>query len=703
MAESLRILVADDDATARLLMRAALEKAGYQVVLASDGEAALRQFRAAPCDMVMLDVEMPGLTGFEVCAALRREMGDDLPIVMVTGMDDVHSIERAYDSGATDFIAKPINWNLIGHRILYLSRAYRTRLDLKLANARNAAIFDAIPDTLFRLSNASVVLDCRGAPEAGGHLLPRVGLTLAASFPPEVTSAYQEAIRRARDAGGVQSIDYMLHRADGRVRHYESRITFIDANETLCLVRDITERKEAESRMQQLAYFDSLTGLPNRVSFLDRLDREIRRAQREESRLAVLFLDLDGFKGINDTLGHNVGDMVLQWSAERLRHAIRPGDLLSRQDEVLLDLEVELARLGGDEFTVLIPNISKPEDALVIAHRIRELMHRPFVLDGQEVVLTTSIGIAIYPDDGNAAATLLKYADTAMYHAKEEGRDNCQFYSASLTERAQRRFTMGSNLRLALERDEFSLLYQPQLDLATGTINSVEALIRWQHPEQGIASPMEFIPLAEENGLIIPIGEWVLRTACARAANWWRAGHGLRVAVNLSPLQFRNQNLVQSILAILKDTGLPPHLLELEVTEGALMEDSGATMATLTSLRNRGINIALDDFGTGYSSLSYLSRLPLTSIKVDKSFVQGLPDNADSHAIVQAILSLARSLRYAVTAEGVETLAQAQSLRDMHCDNLQGYYFSRPVPPDDVLVLLARQWSPELLHLPTAA
>ncbi|MBZ0067192.1 MAG: EAL domain-containing protein [Thiobacillus sp.] len=453
--------------------------------------------------------------------------------------------------------------------------------------------------------------------------------------------------------------------------------------------RDIA-RKEAENKTLRLAYFDSLTGLPNRQSFLERLGREVRIAEREKTRLAILFMDLDGFKGINDSMGHNTGDLILQWAADRLQQGIRPYDMVVRAP--IDESEVELARLGGDEFTALIPRIAKPEDALLVAHRIRELMRRPFVLEGREVVLTASIGIAVYPDDGEDASSLLKHADTAMYHAKDEGRDNCQFYSASLTERVQHRLNLESNLRHALARNEFSLVYQPQFDLIRGSIQSVEALIRWNHPEQGVIPPLDFIPLAEENGLIVPIGEWVLRTACADAARWRHEGHALRVAVNLSPMQFKDPELVKMVLGILGQTGLPPELLELEITEGAVMEDSGATLATLEALSLQRVQIALDDFGTGYSSMSYLKRMPLNNLKVDQSFVKGLPHDRDNRAIVRAILSMARNLGFSVTAEGVETLEQADALKKMACDTLQGYYFSRPVPAADIPALLSRQW-----------
>ena len=450
------------------------------------------------------------------------------------------------------------------------------------------------------------------------------------------------------------------------------------------------ERKEAEDKTFKLAYFDSLTGLPNRQSFLEKLNREVRLAERKHTQFAVLFMDLDGFKGINDTMGHNAGDLILQWAADRLQSSIRTYDSVSRTKTDQAD--VELARLGGDEFTALILDIAQPEDALLVGQRIRELMCRPFIIEGREVVLTASIGIAVYPEDGMDSSSLLKHADTAMYHAKEKGRNNCQFYSASLTQRAQERLNLESNLRRALAGNEFSLVYQPQFDLLSGQIQSIEALIRWKDPEQGMVSPMDFIPVAEETGLIIPIGEWVLRTACADAARWHREGHELRVAVNLSPMQFKDPELINTVLGILTRTGLPPASLELEITEGAVMEDSGTSLATLKAFSNHGVQIALDDFGTGYSSMSYLKRMPLNNLKVDQSFVKGLPHDRDNHAIVRAILSMAKHLGFSVTAEGVETLEQAKTLRDMGCDMLQGYYFSRPVSAEYIPVLLTRAW-----------
>jgi predicted signal transduction protein with EAL and GGDEF domain len=370
------------------------------------------------------------------------------------------------------------------------------------------------------------------------------------------------------------------------------------------------------------------------------------------------------------------GDSLLQVLARRITGTLRATDLV--------------ARFAGDEFVILLGGEQDHVAIEAVAHKLLAAIETPTDLDGPLISVTPSIGVALFPLHASTSAELLKHADTAMYHAKDIGRDNCQFYSSSLTEQAMQRMELETSLRQALERSEFSLVYQPQFDAAATRVNSVEALIRWKHPTRGAIAPLDFIPLAEENGLIVPIGEWVLRTACTEAAHWQRAGHPLRVAVNLSPMQFRDPGLVKTVLDVLQHTGLPPDMLELEVTESAVMEEGGTTLATLESLRKAGVRVALDDFGTGYSSMSYLKRMPLNNLKIDRTFIKGLPDGVEDRAIVRAILSMARSLAFSVTAEGVETAEQARLLQDMSCDTLQGYYFGRPVPAADLPALIGR-------------
>lgn len=691
-----KILVVDDDVTARVLMRAALCTCGYEVSLAEGGEDALRQFQARGFDMVMLDIDMPDLSGYAVCAAMRAQVGRSLPILMVTGMNDVQSVECAYRSGATDFISKPFNWALIGHRVKYLLRAHQVLLELQDAQARHAAILGAIPDLLFELDLDGRYISYH-APHYGFRALPGesvLGKTVAEVLPPAAARVCMAAVTAANVDGTSAGMQFELPLINGP-GWFELSVARKTAGQDpsphfIVLSRDITDRKKTDKKMLRLALFDSLTGLPNRASFLASFEREIKRARQRGARFGVLFMDLDGLKKINDTLGHAAGDQALQWTAECLREAMRAADLVSRRSAP--EGDVDIARLGGDEFTALILDIKDPQDAMRVARRILQQMRQSFMVLGQAVQLTSSLGIALYPEDGEDSATLLQHADTALYHAKSLGRDNCQFYRVALTESALQRIQLEGDLRLALARDEFSLLYQPQVDAATGRMQSVEALIRWQRPGHGVVLPQDFMGMAEQSGLIIALGDWVLRTACADGAAWQRAGHPLRVAVNLSPLLFQ-EHLLPRVMAVLADSGLAPALLELELAEGTLMNNGAATMVVLKALQAQGVGLALDNFGIGYSSLSDLQRLPRAKLKVDRSFVSGLPDKPESYAIVCAILALADSLGLSVIADGVETVDQARVLKGLDCHAFQGRYFSSPVVAAEIPALLAISWS----------
>jgi diguanylate cyclase (GGDEF)-like protein len=440
------------------------------------------------------------------------------------------------------------------------------------------------------------------------------------------------------------------------------------------LEAEIAERRLADQRVVHMAHHDALTGLPNRTLLADRVGQAIARAHRSGGKLAVLFLDLDRFKNVNDSFGHAVGDMLLTAVSARLTASRREEDTV--------------ARLGGDEFIVSIPDVADAAEAESVAARILSDLAKPFTINGHQLHADVSIGIALYPRDGDTAETLMRNADTAMYHAKESGRGNYQFFSAQLTERVSRRLSTETNLRRALERGEFSVHYQPLMNLSSGRIDGAEALLRWPQQDDRLVSPVEFIPIAEETGLIVPLGEWVLLEACAQAQAWQALHPGLRIAVNLSARQFRQKNLIGMIEQVLGESRLHPSLLELELTEGMLMHNVEEATHILARLDEIGVRLAIDDFGTGYSSLSYLKRFPIHTLKIDRSFVRDISTDPDDAAIVTAIVAMARSLNLRVTAEGVETEEQAAFLRSLTCDQAQGFHFGRPMPSAEFAVRL---------------
>ncbi|MEO6079140.1 MAG: EAL domain-containing protein [Steroidobacteraceae bacterium] len=439
----------------------------------------------------------------------------------------------------------------------------------------------------------------------------------------------------------------------------------------------VTNLAHAE-RVEYLAYHDGLTGLPNRSMFSMLLIKSLNEARRYSRQLAIAFLDLDRFKQINDTLGHEAGDQLLREVATRLRGCVRDSDMV--------------ARLGGDEFVVILPDVSDGQYASVVAQKILTVIARPFMLIGQEFRITASIGISIFPEDGLDEQTLTKNADIAMYQAKMEGKNRFQFYSHELNANNLERLALEANLRHGLERNEFQLHYQARRDIISGQITGMEALLRWEHPDLGTVAPMRFIPVAEETGLIVPIGKWVLKTACLQNMIWQSQGmQNLGIAVNLSPRQFSDENLVRDVAAILEATGMPPHLLELEINERMLTQDVEKTLRTLGLLKATGVRIAIDDFGTGYSSLANLQRFPLDTIKIDRSLVRDLAANSDNRGLADAIIAMGKSLALTVVAQGVETREQAEFLRDHACDELQGFYFNKPLPTDKSTQLLLAQ------------
>ncbi len=493
---------------------------------------------------------------------------------------------------------------------------------------------------------------------------------------PNTCDAVARLWKRLLDERRPERIVLDNRTADGRIITCEWYYTpLVDADgrvlSVITLAQDVTETRATEQRLKFLAYHDDLTGLPNRALFQDRLQHAVAEARRTGRAVGVLLLDLDHFKGVNDTLGHDAGDRVLAEAAERLGACIRESDTV--------------ARFGGDEFAVLLGDLAEPANAFAIAQKLLDACSTPFApAAGHEVFLGASVGVTFFPTDSDDPETLVKQADSALHHAKAQGRNNFQFYSAEFTARAQARIVVEAGLRRALERGEFVLHYQPKVDAPTGRVTGMEALIRWQHPERGLLAPGEFIAVAEDSGLIVPIGAWVLEEACRQARAWRDGGlPPLRLAVNLSPRQFRQKALVDRIGAVLDRTGFPAALLELEITESVLMDQDARVSEVFTGLKALGVSISIDDFGTGYSSLSYLRRFPVDTLKIDRSFVREVPVNLDDVAIVRAVISMARSLRLTTVAEGVETEDQMRFLRAEGCDGLQGWLHGRPMPPDE--------------------
>jgi PAS domain S-box-containing protein len=701
-------LIVDDDLTMRMLIRQTLERAGFVCHEAEHGAAALERFPQLQPDIVLLDVVMPQMDGYAACAALRgTPTGAFVPVLMLTGLDDVESIDRAYEVGATDFISKPINWGILSHRVRYILRASQAFSDL----AKNRAGLESA-QRIARLGSWEWDLP-RDQVHWSDETYRILGLTPSGAAPrfatflkrvhPEDRATMQEAMGELMRTGELDSRVVRLQLGDGQLRH--ARLQCIGTRDTAGAlmqlsgtIQDVTELKEAEQRIRYLASYDGITGLPNRQFFMERLHQALAHAKRYHRQLGVLSLDLDQFKRINDTLGHKAGNELLIAVSQRLSGVVRGSDQLGRDDNAPSpgdDTLETIARLDGDEFSLLMVELAHYHDAAKVARRLLDELRRPFRAVNQEVFVSASIGLALYPLDGEDAETLIKNAGAAMHFAKDQGRDNYQFYSRAMNATALEKLSLESQLRKALERDELLLHFQPKIAAATGAVAGVEALIRWNHPELGMVPPSQFIKLAEETGLIVPIGDWVLETACRQNRVWQAAGYPpVHVAVNIASLHFRQGGLMDSVARALRETGLDPEWLELEVTESMLMEGVDAqgvdtTLDTLFALKHLGVRLAIDDFGTGYSSLAYLKRFPLDTLKIDRSFVKDLPRDAEDAAIARAIIAMAHSLKLAVVAEGVETAEQLAFLQQHGCDLVQGFLFSRPVPGKEFAALLA--------------
>ena len=691
-------LIVDDDITLRVLAREALEQAGCRVEDAATGQEALEAFQRETPDIILLDVVMPGMDGFATCAALRKLPGGaSVPVLIMTGLDDVKSIATAYDAGATDFVTKPWNALVLSHRVRYMLRASQAVAELL---EREMSLAEA--QRIARLGNWQWNLSSNRF-TASTQTLRILGIQ---DDPASTTLSFDaflghihEADRRAVESGIRQAIatgapfrqDHRVHvpTGDMRIVHHYAEVAFEQggaATSVVGTIQDITDQKKTEAQIHFLSNYDRLTQLPNRQLFQDRVAQALATQKRHDLQGAVLLINLDRFQRINDTLGPKCGDEMLREVAERLLHCVRHSDSVSRHDD---QEPTTLSRLGGDEFTILLTHLSSAQNATKVAQRIQEALAVPFEVENRPVVITASIGIALLGQDGEDVDTLLRNAEAAMHAAQDQGRNTYQFYSKSMNVALAERLSLETDLRQAIDKGEFLLHYQPQVDIRRWEIVGVEALIRWPHPERGMVSPMSFIPLAEEIGLIDQIGQWVLRTACAQQVTWSACGLGnITIAVNLSAVQFQQAALLDTIRTIVRETGVDPARMELELTESTAMQQAENAVGTFNQLKEMGFSLSIDDFGTGYSSLAYLKRFPIDTIKIDRAFVKDLDTESEQAAIAIAIIAMAHGLKLRVLAEGVETQPQLDILRDQGCDAIQGYYFSQPLPAERVEQLI---------------
>jgi len=694
-----RVLLVDDDDVNLMLTATALRERGFEVIEATGGESALERVDEIAPDLIVLDAMMPGIDGFETCHLLRHRAGyAQMPVLMLTGLDDDASIDRAYRAGATDFFVKSTQWSLLAGRLRYMLRASRTRVELERSKFKLARAQD-----LARMGS----FDWRRGDGVGHLWLSAEALRVLGRSPADKVDlrALLRMVGRPQRRGLMRMLgEVVAHNAvlatdvsvvlfDGRQRiiHVEAEAEFEHGHGVgyTGVFQDVTDRRVAEDRIRHLANFDALTGLPNRRQLIWRTERALEQARRLNHNAALLLIDLDRFKNINDTLGHAAGDELLMEVARRLRACVR-------HSEQVMDGALEAAgsrshrtleavgRLGGDEFVALLPEVSDEADAQRVANRILESLREPIFVAGQECFCTASVGIAMFPRDGLNLVDLMRNSDVAMYAAKSAGRNVAAAYSAHLGGRGREKIELESHLHKAIERDELVLHYQPKIDVRTAKMVGVEALMRWQRGNV-LVPPGDFIPLAEETGLIVPLSEWAVREA-ARQARVWQQSFGFSdsIAVNLPSRLFERSDLVENIHQSVSAYGVPHKAIQLEITENNLMKDLHNVSLSLHRLNEIGVEISIDDFGTGYSSLAYLTTLPISELKIDRSFVRDLGITPQSSAVVSAIIALARSLGLRVIAEGVESLRQMEVLHRLGCVVMQGFLFSRPLPPDDL-------------------
>ena len=692
------ILIVDDEVQNRRLLAVLLRPEGYRTESAASGEEALSAVAHCPPDLILLDIMMPGIDGYQVASILKANAATaNIPIIMVTAHGERAARLAGLEAGAEEFLTKPVDrtelWlrvrnllrlkafgDLKNHSALLEQQVQDRTMDLQ----RFRTAMDATADAIMLISRASMLFV-----EVNATACSLLGYTRAEMFeigPADLVPASRAELAIQYDAiiAGHASqalIESELRCKDGSAVQVEEHRQALRAEgdwTIVTVVRDISERKEAEQRLTHLAHHDALTGLPNRTLFYETLKRTLAVACDGGWPVAVLFIDLDHFKNVNDTLGHAIGDDLLLQFSNRLSGCVRVRDTVGR--------------LGGDEFALILTMQEGLQGAAVVAKKIREVLREPFLLQGHEVSMSASIGITVHPDDSSDPDTLIKYADTAMYQAKHAGRDTYRFFTPEMNTAVLARLNLEIALRKAVENGEFVLHYQPKVHLASGRVTGMEALLRWERPGHGLVAPNEFIPTLEETGLVVTVGAWVIGEACRQVGAWLRSPAGaVQVSVNVSGRQFVEGDLHGDIAKGLAANTIPSDLLELELTETSLMANTDRTTSTLRELKALGVQVSIDDFGTGYSSLAYLRRFPIDKLKIDIAFIRDVTTNPDDAAIVLAIINMAHSLKLEVIAEGVETAAQLAYLRRHRCDHMQGYLFSRPLPAAQITELLLKR------------
>jgi len=686
------VVVADDDAATRYVIASTLSHDGFTVIEASNGQEAVDAFQQSRPDAILLDVEMPGMNGYQACSLIRHmRNGADLPIVMVTGLENSESIDRAYEVGATDFISKPINWPLIGHRLRYILRGAGNFQALAISEVENRALIAAIPDRIFIVNGDGVILNYMNGECSSDENFGRVrsGENIASVLPANLHKDVARSISSVLSTGENAAIEYKASWPGHESSWYECRFVQHGSKKCLVIIRNISARKQSERKIHRLAYYDSLTGLPNRPFFKDQFEKILENAKSTKASLAVFNIDLNRFKRINDTLGWSTGDAVLEQMATRLSKSV--DTLLQEKIGNSREPDFCLARFGGNEFTLVLSGLTGPSNFTAIADKIRKVVAKPLMLKGHEFVVTASVGVAISPEHGTSVEALLKNAESARDEAKRLGSNTQKFYRSSMGLGVTECLNLENELRRALENDELLMFYQPKYCTQTLEPNGAEALLRWFHPERGEIPPTAFIPIAEESGLIIDVGNWVANNVCQQISSWEYFGVSPGpIAINISGQEFILGSPVTTLMEAVKKADISASALELEITETVLMSDIRSVISDLHALREEGFSLAVDDFGTGYSSLRYLQKFPIDVLKIDSSFIRDVEKNTDSRAICTAIIALARSLGLNVVGEGVESKWQLEFLKRQACNAVQGFLLSKPLSPDDFVDQLKR-------------